>query len=66
MTLKKAGAAEVIEEKDLTADRLIKTVSYMVDNKEALEKMSQNAKNSAISDANERIYNEIMKLFTVA
>ncbi len=66
MTLKKAGAAEVIEEKDLTVERLIKTVSYMVDNKSALEKMSENAKKTAILDSNARIYEIIMKLFTVA
>lgn len=66
MTLKKAGAAEVIEEKDLTVERLVKTVSYMVDNKSALEKMSENAKKTAILDSNARIYEIIMKLFTVA
>lgn len=66
MTLKKAGAAEVIEEKDLTVERLVKTVSYMVDNKSVLEKMSENAKKTAILDSNARIYEIIMKLFTVA
>lgn len=66
MTLKKAGAAEVIEEKELSAERLIKTVSYMIDNGELLAAMSEKAKKSAIDDANARIYNVIMSLYTVA
>lgn len=64
MTLKKAGAAEVIEEKDLSGDSLIKKVSYLIDNKLRLEEMSKAATKSAIIDANERIYNTLMKLYT--
>ena len=66
MTLKKAGAAEVLEEKDLSGETLIKEVESLINNKSKLEKMSDNAKKSAIIDANERIYNEIMKLYTGA
>ncbi len=64
MTLKKAGAADIIEEKDLTGEKLIETVSYLIENKPKLQKMSDAAKQSAISDANERIYKVIMELYT--
>lgn len=66
MTLKKAGAAEIIEEKDLTAERLINVVEGLIENKEKLKKMSENARKIAITDANERIYDVIMKLYTNA
>ena len=62
MTLKKTGAAEIIEEKDLTDEKLIKVVSELIDDKSKLSKMSLAAKESAIIDANERIYNIIMNL----
>ena len=66
MTLKRAGAAEVVEEKDLTADLLIDLVSHLIENKPRLEKMSKAASNNAILDANERIYEIIMQAFTGA
>lgn len=66
MTLKKAGAAEIIEEKDLTGEKLIETVEFMIENKPKLEKMSESARKSAIIDANERIYQIIMQLYTGA
>lgn len=66
MTLKKAGAAEILEEKDLSGETLIKAVEMLIENKPKLEKMSQAARKSAIIDANERIYKEIMKLYTNA
>ena len=63
MSLKNAGAAEVIEEKNLTPELFVKTVESIADNAALLSKMSENAKKSAIIDANERIYNEIMDLY---
>ncbi len=66
MTLKRAGSAEVIEEKDLTAQSLIDTVSHLIENPTRLEKMAQSAKSHAISDANERIYQVLMRLYTNA
>ena len=66
MTLKRAGAAEILEEKDLSGESLIKTVENMIENKPKLSKMSEAAKKGAIIDANERIYTEIMKLYTNA
>ena len=66
MTLKKDGAAEIIEEKDLTGENLIKSVEYLIENKPKLEAMSNAATKNAIIDANERIYKVIMQLFTSA
>lgn len=66
MTLKRTGAAEIIEEKNLSQDSLVETVSNLIDNKEKLEAMSKAAKSSAITDANERIYEIIMQLYTNA
>ena len=65
-TLETAGAAELIEEKDLSGESLIKVVSGLIGNKSKLEKMQKCAKKIAISDANERIYNVIMQLYTNA
>lgn len=59
MTLKQAGCAEVIEEKELTPERLIETVEELLSSSERLAAMSENARKSAITDANERIYSVI-------
>lgn len=64
LTLKKLGAAELIEEKDLTGESLISKVKYIIDNKPQLEKMGLIARKNAIIDANERIYNTLMRLYT--
>ncbi len=64
MTLKKAGAAQILEEKDLNGSSLIRAVEMLIENKPKLEAMSKAAEKSAIIDANERIYTEIMKLYT--
>ena len=66
MTLKNAGAAEVLEEKDLTGERLIKAVLDIIENKPLLEKMGTNAKKHAITDANKRIYDVLMQLYAEA
>ncbi len=63
MTLKTAGAAEVIEEKDLTDKALSETVKRLFENPNTLSSMSQNAEKIAITDANERIYNCLMNLY---
>ena len=62
MTLKNAGAAEVIEEKDLTGEKLISVVSGMLSDDEKLSQMSRNASSVAIDDANERIYKVLMEI----
>lgn len=63
MTLKKIGAAEIIEEKDLTSDKLIEVVSQLIAEKSNLSKMATAAKNGAIMDSNERIYEIVMNLY---
>lgn len=62
MTLKNKGAAEVIEEKDLTGELLCRTVYDLLDNSSELEQMGANAKAMAYLDANRRIYEAIMAL----
>ncbi len=64
MTLKNCGAAEVIEEKDLSGDLLCRTVFNLLSNREVLERMSANAEKAAIIDSNERIYKVIKELLT--
>jgi len=64
MTFKNHGAAEIIEEKDLSGDSLVETVSMLIENKPKLEKMSKAMENCAIRDTNERIYETVMKLYT--
>lgn len=66
LTLKKDGAAELIEEKDLTGQSLILTVENLIENKPKLKAMSEAALRSAIIDSNERIYEIIMQLYTGA
>ena len=62
MALVNKNAASVIEEKDLNGDTLISTVDKMLANKETMEMYSNNARKTAIIDANERIYKVIMSL----
>ena len=64
MTLKNAGAAEVIEEKNLSPKMLVETVNGLLNNPEKLELMSKNAKLAAIDDSNDRIYKVIKELYT--
>ena len=66
MTLKKAGAAEILEEKDLSGESLIDTVSKIIENKPLLEKMGNAAVKHAILDSNKRIYDVLMQLYTGA
>ncbi len=66
MTLKRIGAAEIIEEKDLTDEKLIQVVSTLIENKPRLAQMAKAAREGAIMDSNERIYEIIMRLYTNA
>lgn len=56
MALVDKKAASLIEEKDLTSDKLIKAVDDMVCDSELLKEYSHNAQTMAITDASERIY----------
>ncbi len=64
MALVNNGAAEILEEKDLTADVLTERVNMLLKDKQKLEEIGTNAKNMAVVDATKRIYEtlcEIMK-----
>lgn len=64
MTLVDKGAAELIEEKDLTAEKVVGTVKRLIEDPEKLREMSKASHASAILDTNERIYRVIMDLYT--
>lgn len=66
MTLKRAGAAEVLEEKNLTGRGLTDAVSEIIENKPLLAEMSAAALKLAIPDSNKRIYDVLMQLYTGA
>ena len=56
MALVNKNAASVIEEKDLTEDKLIEAVDSMVSDRALLSQYSENAKAMAITDASQRNY----------
>lgn len=62
MTLKKKDAAIIIEEKDLNGEKLIKAVEEVLSSTQRVKEMGANARNGALVDANERIYNAVMTL----
>ncbi|MEE3334086.1 MAG: undecaprenyldiphospho-muramoylpentapeptide beta-N-acetylglucosaminyltransferase [Ruminococcus sp.] len=59
MALVNNGAAEIIEEKDLTEEIVIEKTDSLLQNPEKLREYTDNAKKMAITDANERIYSVI-------
>lgn len=62
MVLAEHGAAVVIEEKDLTGDRLVKQVRRLLDDLQTLRDLGKKAADMAIVDANARICKEIYAL----
>ena len=62
MALVNPGAADIIEEKDLTGAALMRKADKMLLNPEKLEKYSENSRKMAITDANERIYSVVKKV----
>lgn len=62
MVLVKNDAAVLIEEKNLTGEKLCQTVQELSDNPQRLRTLGQNAQKLAMIDANERIYQELMRL----
>ena len=50
----------------MTTEKLIDVVDKLIENKSKLSAMSKAAQNGAIIDANERIYEIIMQLYTGA
>lgn len=62
MTLVNCGAAVLIEDKDLTAERLEAEIDNLINNKDKLKEMGENAKKLAVLNAAENICNVIEKL----
>jgi UDP-N-acetylglucosamine--N-acetylmuramyl-(pentapeptide) pyrophosphoryl-undecaprenol N-acetylglucosamine transferase len=62
MALVNKGAAEIIEESELTGELLMQKADQMLVDPENLKKISENSRNMAITDANERIYSVIKKI----
>ncbi len=62
LSLKNVNAAELIEEKDLNGELLYNTLLALLSDDGVLEKMSKNAKATAITDADKRIAEIIFNL----
>ena len=62
MELQKAGAAVVIEEKDLTGGKLVSTVSGLLAEPGRLAAMGKNARTLSVDDSLDRIADALMKL----
>lgn len=62
MALVNNGAAYIIEEKDLTAQKLTETVNDLLAHREKLAETGKNARAMAVIDSTERIYNAVSKL----
>ena len=62
-TLSDNDAAILIEEKDLTGETLVNAIKSIIDDKEKLTQMGENAKKTAVFDANEKICEVIMNLY---
>lgn len=62
MVLGRAGAAVVIEEKDLTDDILIEKVNEFILNPEKLDTLAKRAAETYVNDTPERIYSVISRL----
>lgn len=63
MVLANAGAGVVIEEKDLSGKRLCEVIEGLTQDRQKLLEMGKNAARIAKTDANERIYEEVMRLY---
>ena len=62
MVLVENQAAVLIEEKDLSGQRLCSEVEQLANDPQRLRQLGQNAQKLAMIDANERIYEELMRL----
>ncbi len=61
-TLSDKDAAILIEEKDLSGESLINAIKSVIDDKKTLQRMSENAKATAVFDANGKICDVIESL----
>ena len=62
MALVNNNAAYIVEEKDLTPDKLTEMVNDLLANKDKLAQTGKNAKEMAVLDATDRIYNTLCEL----
>ena len=62
MDLVKEGAADIIEEKDLNGDIILRMVEKILDDKLYTNKMKKNLKKFEVKNSSTRIYDEIVKL----
>lgn len=62
MVLGRAGAAVVIEEKDLSDEKLIEKVKEFIDNPEKLDTLAKRAAETYVTDTPDRIYAVIKRL----
>ncbi len=62
MVLGKAGAAVVMEQKDVTNKKMISEIRKLYKNPEKLQNMAKNAADLAVRDTEDRIWNVIEKL----
>ncbi len=62
MVLGKAGAAEVIEQKDVTSEKIISKIEELYNNPDKVSIMAQSAAGLHMNDTNERILSVIDKL----
>ena len=60
--LGKAGAAIVIEQKDVTPEGIVEQVKNLYEHPEKLRSMAQHAADLAVPDTDERIYKVISSL----
>lgn len=65
MVLGKAGAAEVIEQKDVTSEDMISRVEALYNDRPRLQSMAEKAASLAVHDTEERIWSVIEKLIAM-
>lgn len=65
MALVNKGAAEIIEESQLSGALLMKKADEMLIDSQNLDKISENSRKMAIIDANERIYSVVKKVLGI-
>src|SRR5699024_4673724 len=58
--LEKVGAAKIILDKDLNGEILNQTIQQLLEKEETLRRMGKNAKKIAVSDIEDKIYQEIL------
>ena len=65
MALVNAGAAEIIEESDLSGEAVIEKADSMLESEETLAKFSENSRKMAITNANERMYSVVKQVLNL-